>query len=214
MIKEALMAAFMNNQNGKAAGETMEATASESPNVGKIKSDWNKFLTWMQSKNVRGKAELDKNNLGNIYFKQYVKENPDTSLNEGVIPIIRQEYIKDREKKAQDILSGKGSFKVEGVGELTGEKAKPYIDRFMSGILKNEASENPNYIGQFLTQTPFVGSEMDYYVDDKKVKTESEGFLPSKEWSSQSIKESDKQKSTKVAKIPAKNTPIANIKKQ
>ena len=208
------MAAVMNNKGGEATGETIEATASETPDVGKIKSDWNKFLTWMQSKNVRGNADLDKNNLGNIYFKQYIKENPETSLNEGIIPIIRQEYIKDREKKAQDILNGKSSFKVEGVGEVSGEKAKPYIDRFMSGILKNEKSANPNYVGQFLTQTPFVGSEMDYYVDDKKVKSESKGFIPSKEWSTESVKDLNKQNSTKVAKIPAKNTPISNIKKQ
>lgn len=214
MIREALMAAVMNNKGGEATGETMEATASETPNVGKIKSDWNKFLTWMQSKNVRGKSDLDKNNLGNIYFKQYIKENPGTSLNEGVIPIIRQEYIKDREKKVQDILSGKGSFQVEGVGNLSGEQAKPYMDRFMPGILKNEASENPNYVGQYLTQTPFVGFEMDYYEDGKKVKTESEGFIPPKEWRTRSIKESDEQKATKVAKIPAKNTPIGNVKKQ
>jgi hypothetical protein len=88
------------------------------------------------------------------------------------------------------------------------------MDRFMPGILKNEASKNPNYVGQFLTQTPFVGFEMEYYEDDKKVKTESEGFIPSKEWDSKRIKEINKQNATKVAKIPTKNTPIVNAQKQ
>jgi hypothetical protein len=210
MIREAIMAALANQANQSNSEKPTEGT----PDVGKIKKDWNRFLTWMESKNVRGKQELDKNNLGNIYFKQYIKENPGTSLSEEVIPIIRQEYVKDREKKAQDILSGKGSFKIEGVGEVSGEKAKPYMDRFMPGILKNEASKNPNYVGQFLTQTPFVGFEMEYYEDDKKVKTESEGFIPSKEWDSKRIKELNKQNATKVAKIPTKNTPIVNAQKQ
>jgi len=210
MIREAIMAALANQANQSNTEQPTEGT----PDVGKIKKDWNNFLTWMESKNVRGKQDLDKNDLGNIYFRQYIKENPGTSLSEEVIPIIRQEYVKDREKKAQDILSGKGSFKIEGVGEVSGEKAKPYMDRFMPGILKNEASKNPNYVGQFLTQTPFVGFEMEYYEDDKKVKTESEGFIPSKEWDSKRIKEINKQNATKVAKIPTKNTPIVNAQKQ
>ena len=204
------MAALANQANQSNSEQPTEGT----PDVGKVKKDWNNFLTWMESKNVRGKQDLDKNDLGNIYFRQYIKENPGTSLSEEVIPIIRQEYVKDREKKAQDILSGKGSFKIEGVGEVSGEKAKPYMDRFMPGILKNEASKNPNYVGQFLTQTPFVGFEMEYYEDDKKVKTESEGFIPSKEWDSKRIKEINKQNATKVAKIPTKNTPIVNAQKQ
>jgi hypothetical protein len=210
MIREAIMAALANQANQSNTEQPTEGT----PDVGKVKKDWNNFLTWMESKNVRGKQDLDKNDLGNIYFRQYIKENPGTSLSEEVIPIIRQEYVKDREKKAQDILSGKGSFKIEGVGEVSGEKAKPYMDRFMPGILKNEASKNPNYVGQFLTQTPFVGFEMEYYEDDKKVKTESEGFIPSKEWDSKRIKEINKQNATKVAKIPTKNTPIVNAQKQ
>jgi hypothetical protein len=210
MIQEALMAAFANRANQSNTEQPTEGT----PDVGKIKNDWNKFLTWMQSKNIRAKEELDKNDLGNIYFRQYVKENPGTYLSEDVIPIIRQEYVKEREKKAQDILNGKGSFDVPGIGTVSGEKAKPHMDRFMSGILKNEASKNPNYVGQFLTQTPFVGSTMEYYEDGNKVKTESEGFFPSKEWSSKSIKEANKQNATKVAKIPTKNTPIENTKKQ
>jgi hypothetical protein len=210
MIREAIMAALANQANQSNSEQPTEGT----PDVGKIKKDWNRFLTWMESKNVRGKQDLDKNDLGNIYFRQYIKENPGTSLSEEVIPIIRQEYVKDREKKAQDILGGKGSFNVEGVGIVSGEKAKPYMDRFMPGILKNEASKNPNYVGQYLTQTPFVGFEMEYYEDDKKVKTESEGFIPSKEWDSKRIKELNKQNATKVAKIPTKNTPIVNAQKQ
>jgi len=172
MIREALMAAMMNaNKNGESMQQaTTNETASDTPDVNRIKSDWNDFLSWMKSKGVQGKPELDKGDLGNKYFKEYIKANPQTSLSEKTIPIIRQEYVKLRNEKAADILAGKSEFTLPDLGKLTGETARKHMDRFMGHIVKNELSEHPDYVGQHLTQTFFPGAENSEYVDGKLVR--------------------------------------------
>lgn len=174
MIREALMAAMMNaNKGNNEDGQENQQPNPDNPDVRKIKKDWNDFLSWMKSKGVQGKPELDKGDLGNKYFKEYIKANPQTSLNENVIPIIRQEYIRLRDRNVNDILNKGGKFDIEVNGKktaLTGEQAKPYIHRFMGHILNNEMSENPNYVGQHLTQTPFPPAIDKYYEDGVLVK--------------------------------------------
>lgn len=211
MIREALISAMLNNKSGN--GES----ASDVPDVRRIKKDWNSFLSWMESKGVKGKDTLDKGGLGNQYFKEYIKLNPETSLNESVIPIIRGEYKKLRDDNVADILAGKGEFNLPGIGKLTGEPAKKYIDRFMGHILANEKSENPNYVGQHLTQTYFPPATEEVYVDDKLVskKTVSEYGVGDIEKLRKSASNSPStQKTTVVTKIPLKNTPILNTQKQ
>lgn len=213
MIREAIMAAMMNNKGGEANGEAME---SNSPDVNKIKTDWNDFLSWMEQKGVKGKPELDKGDLGNKYFKDYIKSHPETSLSEKAIPIIRQEYVKLRDDNAARILAGKGEFTLPDVGVLTGEAAKKYMDRFMGNILKNEQSANPNYVGQYLTQTPFPPSTFKVYENDKLISEKTQDTYTAEDMEK---RYKDKQltssrKSTNVANIPTKNTPIANAQKQ
>ena len=131
---------------------TLIANTEENPiSIDKIKSDWNDFLGWLDKKGVKGKPELDKGGLGNEYFNQYIKENPQTVLSKDSIPIIRKEYIALRNKGIEDIKSGKAIFENQ-----TGKDAN--VDRFMKHIILNEESSDPNYIGQHLTQTPFMGS--------------------------------------------------------
>jgi hypothetical protein len=211
MIREALMSALMKNKGGEME-DTVEET-SEMPDVQKIKSDWNSFLSWMEKKGVKGKPELDKGDTGNKYFKQYIAENPGTSLNESVIPIIRQEYVKLRDDGVKNILEGKGVFSLPGVGNLQGDKAKPYIDRYMGHILNNERSEHPNYVGQHLTQTYFPPATLNIEEDGK--------LVGQKKLDTYTVEERNKlyqsknpQSATKVASIPSKNTPIANVQKQ
>lgn len=183
MIREALIAAMMNNKSNNsvdnkqtdALSNSSEQTISETPDINRIKYDWNKFLKWMESKGVKGKPELDKGDLGNKYFKQYIKENPQTSLNESVIPLIRKEYVKLRDEGISEILGGKTVFNLPDVGEVKGDAAKPYLHRYMGHILTNEKSDKPNYVGQHLTQTLFPGAELEEYENDmlvKKTKTD------------------------------------------
>jgi hypothetical protein len=123
----------------------------------KIKGEWNNYLNWLEKKGKRGKEELDKGDVGNVLFRQYIKENPSTSLSEKIIPDIRKGYMDLRDSAIKDIKEGKISYK-QGPPET-----------FMSHILKNEKSANPNYVGQHLTQTFFPGAKIEKIENGKKV---------------------------------------------
>lgn len=134
----------------KVKKNTTKEKKIEDPDIQKIKADWNKYLKYLSDKGVQGKPELDKGGLGNKYFDEYVKANPGTSLSTAVIPKIRQAYSELRNTNIETIKKGKGEFN---------GKSGPDVDfsGFMSHIEKNEKSENPNYVGQHLTRTPFPG---------------------------------------------------------
>lgn len=138
----------------KKTTETVTPTTEGSTVVtDRVKSDWNDFLGYLDKKGVRGKPELDKGNLGNQYFQQYLKENPNTSLSIEVIPEIRKQYIAERDRGVADIKSGKAKLM---------DKSGPDVDvtPFMRHIVLNEQSKDPNYVGQHLTQTPFRGTAL------------------------------------------------------
>lgn len=118
--------------------------------MNKIKQDWNAYLDYLDTKKIRGSADLDKGDLGNKYFREYLKANPNTSLNESIIPKIREAYLDLRNSQVADIQSGKISF-----GGKSGKDAD--VSGFMRNIVENEKTKNPNYIGQHLTQTRFPG---------------------------------------------------------
>ena len=124
----------------------------EEPKVdmNKLKQDWNSYLDYLDEKKVRGTDALDKGDLGNKYFKEYLKSNPNTSLNENIIPKIREAYQDLRNSQIKDIQSGKIAF----LGK-SGKDAD--VSGFMRHILENEKSKNPNYVGKHLTQTKFPG---------------------------------------------------------
>jgi len=203
MIREAIMSAML--KKGAMSEPSSTPDSPETPDVYKIKNDWNDFLSWMDSKKMKGKPELDKGDLGNQYFRQYIKEHPQTSLSEKVIPIIRQEYIKLRDTNLQNIYEGKAQMQTP-IGNVSGEAAKKYADNFMGFILLNEKSENPNYVGQRLTMTPFPGA---------KIKSEEGEVIEEyKTYTPEQSKMITTQKDTKVSKIPSKNTPIKALQKQ
>lgn len=138
----------------KKTTETVTPSGDGSPMVtDRVKSDWNDFLGYLDKKGVRGKPDLDKGNLGNQYFQQYLKENPKTSLSVEIIPEIRKQYILERNKGIEDIKAGRG--------ELMGKSGKDVdFTPFMKHIVLNELSQDPNYVGQHLTQTPFKGTAL------------------------------------------------------
>lgn len=121
--------------------------------MGKVKQDWNAYLDYLDTKKISDRKDLDKNDLGNKYFREYLKANPNTSLSESIIPQIRQAYQELRNSQVADILSGKISF-----AGKTGKDVD--TSNFMRHIVDNEKSEFPNYVGQHLTQTRFPGGVM------------------------------------------------------
>jgi hypothetical protein len=129
-----------------------------------MKMDWNKFLSWLDTKKLRGLPELDKNNKGNVLFEQFLKENPDTSLSAKSIPSIRKAYMDLRDDRMKEIQSGKANF-----------SGKP--EEFMKHIVLNEQTQNPNYVGQHLTQTYFPGAKYNVEQDGKVVESKSVDIL-------------------------------------
>lgn len=113
-----------------------------------LKEDWNGFLSWLDKKGMKGKPELDKGDMGNQLFRQYLKETPNTSLSEKSIPVIRKAYMEMRNQGLEDYKKGKISFQ---------QGTNP--ENYMKHIVLNEQSEHPDYVGQHLTQTMFPGQK-------------------------------------------------------
>lgn len=49
------------------------------------RQDWNDYTAWLKKRGVAGNAKLDQNNLGGNLLKQYIKENPKTTLTPDLI---------------------------------------------------------------------------------------------------------------------------------
>lgn len=59
-----------------------------------LRSDWNNYVGWLESKGVKGSPELDKNNTGFKYLDEYRKANPNTLLSKESIPQV-QNYLQE-----------------------------------------------------------------------------------------------------------------------
>jgi hypothetical protein len=137
----------------------MVEDGSEEPKVDmqKVKQDWNAYLDYLDTKKISDRKELDKNDLGNKYFREYLKANPNTSLNENIIPKIREAYLDLRNRSIADMQLGKASYQGKSGKDVD-------YSNYMRHIVDNEKSEFPNYVGQHLTQTRFPGG----IIKDKK----------------------------------------------
>ncbi len=162
-----------------------------------LREDWNEFQSWLASKNLAGKPELDKGGLGYKIFDEYCKTH-ETSLNRAKLALIREEFKKLRAKIILEVNTGKSSF-APGANEKN--LLKPVID--------NEGTGDPNYPGYNFTKFRFPSSTTVTYDqsainhnkiandainsklqgritnvmsnDSKLVKVENEGFVKSKE---------------------------------
>tara|TARA_R110000868_G_scaffold29643_5_gene110271 strand:+ start:646 stop:1257 length:612 start_codon:yes stop_codon:yes gene_type:complete len=125
------------------------------------KQNWNKYLTWLGKKGMQGKAELDKGGLGTQLFAQYLKETPNSGLSTSIIPKIRNAYGQLRDEGIAAIKAGKSIFNTgEGKGVTGANATDDILTHYMSHIVANEKSADPNYVGQHLTQTFFPGGTM------------------------------------------------------
>ena len=141
----------------------------------KNKQDWNDFLGWLEKKGVRGSAALDKGNLGNKYFDEYVTTHKDTSLNKDVLPLIRNSYLSLRNQGIESIKAGKSSYQGQSGPETD-------TSNFMNHIIKNEKTQNPNYVGQHLTMTYFPSTTGKTYVNNKLVSAKQVPVATSKQF--------------------------------
>lgn len=134
-----------------------------------IRRDWNEYLKWLDGKGMKGKPELDKNNLGYKLFDEYVSTH-NTSLSREVLPIIvktmedYREYVLDQHRK--------GLVKIEGI---TTE------DQFMRRVMLNKQSKDPIAPGDDLTFTSFPEEFLIHIYNGKVSGTENKGFAKVKE---------------------------------
>ena len=112
-----------------------------------IRGDWNNYHSWLESKGMAGKPELDKGGLGYKLFDEYVATH-ETSLSRETLDLVRKELLKLRASKIKEINEGKAHF-ADGVDE----------EHFMASIVRNEATGDPNYPGFNFTRFIFPTSK-------------------------------------------------------
>lgn len=137
-----------------------------------LMTEWNKYLNFLDSKGVRGSADLDKHGKGLSYLDEYIKANPKTSLSRDAVPAI-QEALKDYRKwtietNEQRVSAGKPGIELntpKGRIPLKGNEAI-----FMSQIDKTKID---GYPGQWTTQQIFPSEYMGAVASGRRV-----GFVP------------------------------------
>lgn len=134
-----------------------------------IRRDWNEYLKWLDGKKMRGKEELDKNDLGYKLFDEYVATHK-TSLNRGVLPLI----VKTMEEYREYVLDQyhKGLVTINNIKS---------DDQFMRRVMENKNSKDPIYPGDDLTFTYFPEDFLIHMYNGKVTATENRGFAKIKE---------------------------------
>lgn len=131
----------------------------------KIKKDWNLYLQYIDKMGYKGKDDLDKGGLGYKLFDEYVANNPSTSLNRDILPIIRKELLNYRTQVLESTKKGKGLL-MKGVDEKN----------FMAHVVENEKTKIPDYPGKNLTITKFPDDYTFSYDADNKLKKVDKKF--------------------------------------
>lgn len=77
-----------------------------------LQMDWNKYIDWLASNNLKGSEKLDHGGLGMEMLKRFIEENPDVSLeaNETTVINIQKAFSKYREWVMKRIEEGKAQF--------------------------------------------------------------------------------------------------------
>jgi hypothetical protein len=76
----------------------------------KVKEEWNKYTSWLEEKGMKGKPELDSDQLGFKMLDEYRKANPNTILSKDLILPIQREFQTYRQKALENIKTGKATF--------------------------------------------------------------------------------------------------------
>lgn len=199
-IQNAATRKIMNNGNGDAGPEPKNSLEDVPYLSSKKMQEWNEFLKYVEDKNLKGKPELDKEDMGNKLFQEWKKQNPNKSINIDDVPSVRKTYLALRDENIEGFKSGKSYYDTPQ-GRLSGPKAD--YSSFMRNITLNEESANPNYIGRYMTQTKFpavIGRVKEQ--ESKKILSEQAGPLYRPGMKDVELKQAIK---TAESKIPLKN---------
>jgi len=147
-------------------GGMVEALETAMPKEGEpevdnsVREAWNKYISWLEAKGMKGHADLDKNDLGGKMIDAYRKENPDTPISREIIPTIQKEFSKYRDWSLGQVKAGKAVLG-EGVTPENYMKALSIVD----GIA-----------GQRTTSFRFPESYLTTFNNGKKVETINQGY--------------------------------------
>lgn len=125
-----------------------------------IREEWNKFLDFLDKKGMRGKPELDKNDLGGKMIDEYRKINPNTPIKRELIPAIQKEFGRYRDWSLGEVKAGRSALS-EGVTPENYMRSLSIVD----GIP-----------GQRTTSFKFPLSYMQTFNNGKLVSNENKGF--------------------------------------
>ena len=80
----------------------------------KLKTDWNRYVDWLDQKGVKGSSQLDAGtgagNLGIKYVNQYKKENPDSLISPETIKEVQGHMNNYRESTIQQLRDKKAQI--------------------------------------------------------------------------------------------------------
>jgi len=125
-----------------------------------IRAEWNKYLDWLEKKGMRGKPDLDKNDLGGKMIDAYRKENPTTPIRREIIPAIQKDFSKYRDWSLERVKEGK-TVLAPGTTPENYLRALSIVD----GIP-----------GQRTTTFKFPSEYMETYYNGKLISNENKGF--------------------------------------
>lgn len=126
----------------------------------KLRKDWNDYVSWLDTKGLKGHPSLDSNDLGGKMVEQYQKENPNTLVSRQSIPAIQQEFQKYRDYVLNQVKAGKATLS-PGVTP----------DNFMYNLSKVDGIP-----GQRTTSFQFPQSYLKTFESGNLVSNENKGF--------------------------------------
>jgi len=128
------------------------------------KKDWNEYIDYLSKKGLKGSPELNKGageeNVGRKVLKQFLKENPTSSLRIEKVPKI-QNYFEDLQKSGKERLESGKSKMAEGQTK----------ESFMKGISKVDI-----YPGSKTTTYKFPTASLETSENGKIISKQELGF--------------------------------------
>lgn len=76
----------------------------------KVKEDWNLYVDWLESQNMRGSEVLDNPEIAAQMIQKYREVNPSTTVSLEIIPDIQREANKHRQLVLEAVKSGKAAL--------------------------------------------------------------------------------------------------------
>ncbi|HWC57719.1 MAG TPA: hypothetical protein VG621_02105 [Candidatus Paceibacterota bacterium] len=108
----------------------------------RLPQDWNDYLDWLDTLNLRGNEALDHNDLGGAMIDRYVREHPGTSLSRESVKDIQKFFVDYKNWVLDQIKNREGMF-----------KSKEDEEHFLEGLSKVD-----NWAGSQTTRYKFPRS--------------------------------------------------------